>query len=169
MYSGAMSAPSFDPLPGPDDPGVQLKGDATKWRLFAFNVDVLLALAAALLVGSRIPDSTDEARLGAAAAVFLSYFLVQEGPFGTTIGKRLFGLRVCRLDGSPCGWGPAVVRTLLRIVEVNPAIFGCLPAALVGAFSPRHQRIGDMLAGGVVVRHRARAATATQADVDPVA
>jgi uncharacterized RDD family membrane protein YckC len=40
---------------------------------------------------------------------------------------------------------------LLRILEVNPLLIGALPASIAILSSKRRQRIGDMLAGTVVV------------------
>lgn len=75
-----------------------------------------------------------------------------QAAFGTTIMKRAFGLAVVRLDGTRAGFREALVRTLLRIVEVNPLLFGGLPAGLSIAFTKRRQRLGDILAGTAVVR-----------------
>jgi uncharacterized RDD family membrane protein YckC len=129
-----------------------LVGDASKWRIFAASWDTLLAAFAALLVASRVPGFTDSDRVSVASATYLAYFFVQEGLWSTTLGKRVFGLRVRRLNGSHCGWGRAFVRTITRVVEANPVLIGGLPAALLGAFSSRHQRLGDLLGGCVVVR-----------------
>jgi uncharacterized RDD family membrane protein YckC len=93
--------------------------------------------------------------VGTSVATYLLYFLLQEGAAATTLGKRLFGLRVTRLDGSPCGWLGALVRTVLRLLEVNPILFGALPGGLMVAFSKRHQRLGDILGRCVVVRRAA--------------
>lgn len=41
---------------------------------------------------------------------------------GTTIGKRLLGLRVARLDGEPVGFVWALVRTLLLLTVVPPLV-----------------------------------------------
>jgi hypothetical protein len=87
-----------------------------------------------------------------AVAAYLAYFLIQEGLWSTTVGKWLFGLRVCYPDGSRCGWTAAAIRTALRVVEANPLLIGGLPAALTGALSRRHQRLGDMLARCLVTR-----------------
>jgi uncharacterized RDD family membrane protein YckC len=141
----------------------QLIGDATKYRIFAASVDNLLAMFLALLVASRFPGLADADRFSVAVVTYLAYFLVQEGAWSNTLGKRLFGLRICRLDGSRCGWNAALVRTATRVLEANPALFGGLPAALAGAFSKRHQRFGDMLSGCVVVR-----GTAPQVDHEGV-
>ena len=129
-----------------------LIGDASKRRLFAASIDNLVAMFLGLLAASRMPMEAESGALLASALVYLGYFLVQEGSWSNTLGKRLFGLRICRLDGSRSGWDTAFIRTGTRIVEVNPVVFGGLPAALVGAFSRRHQRLGDMFAGSLVVR-----------------
>jgi uncharacterized RDD family membrane protein YckC len=136
-----------------DGAAVELVGDATKRRLFAASVDNLLAMFLALLTASYLPPSADKRlALGLASIVYLIYFLGQEATWSNTIGKRLFGLQLCRLDGKSCGWRGASIRTLTRIVEVNPILLGGLPGAIVGAISKRHQRLGDMLSGCVVIR-----------------
>ncbi len=58
---------------------------------------------------------------------------------------------VRKLNGKLGGWKTAVIRTLSRIIEVNPVLFGAIPAALVLLASERKQRLGDMLAGSIVV------------------
>lgn len=42
---------------------------------------------------------------------------------GFTVGKRLLGLRVARLDGKPVGLWWAFIRTLLLLAVVPPLIF----------------------------------------------
>jgi uncharacterized RDD family membrane protein YckC len=129
-----------------------LVGDATKLRIFAASVDNLLAMFFALFTASRLPELPDTDRLSVAVVVYLAYFAIQEGAWSNTVGKRLFGLCIRRLNGSACGWNAALIRTLARILEANPILLGGLPAALAGAFSRRHQRFGDMLSGCVVIR-----------------
>ncbi len=41
---------------------------------------------------------------------------------GTTVGKRLLGLRVIRTDGRPVGFGWAAVRTLLLLTVIPPLL-----------------------------------------------
>jgi uncharacterized RDD family membrane protein YckC len=41
---------------------------------------------------------------------------------GFTVGKRLLGLRVARLDGRPVGLGWALVRTLLLLAVIPPLV-----------------------------------------------
>ena len=130
-----------------------LVGDATKRRIFSTSIDNVLSMFVALLVGSRLPELPNSDRVSVAVAAYLAYYLAQEGVWSTTLGKRLFGLRIYKADGSPCGWRSATIRTVTRVVEVNP-ILGALPAGLAVAFSKRHQRLGDMLSGCVGARER---------------
>jgi uncharacterized RDD family membrane protein YckC len=131
-------------------------GDATKRRLFAAGVDNLLAMFVALLVASRLPERPAGGAMSVAVVTYLVYFFVQEGIWSRTLGKRFFGLEICRLNGERCGWTAAAIRTATRILEANPALLGGLPAALAGSVSRRHQRFGDMLSGSVVVRTTTR-------------
>lgn len=54
--------------------------------------------------------------------------------------------------GSISGVGKATIRTLTRILEVNPFLAGGIPAGLVAGFSKSHQRLGDMAAGTFVLK-----------------
>ena len=42
---------------------------------------------------------------------------------GFTVGKRLLGIRVVRLDGKPVGFGWSAVRTLLFLAVIPPLAF----------------------------------------------
>jgi len=81
--------------------------------------------------------------------VIVLYFVVFEGTIGATIGKRLLGLRVVRVEGGPPGVGRALIRNVLRVVDALPA-FCILGAALI-ATSPQRARFGDRIAGTRVI------------------
>jgi uncharacterized RDD family membrane protein YckC len=70
---------------------------------------------------------------------------------GQTPGKRALGLRVVRLDGAPVGLPESLVRNALRVLELP---LGYAPAVLAVAFSARRQRLGDLVAGTLVVQER---------------
>src|SRR5690606_41981782 len=71
---------------------------------------------------------------------------------GRTPGKRVLGLRVVGGDGAPVGWLPAIVRHLLRTVDMLP--FG-YAAGLLTCLCDRHgRRLGDLVADTVVVHVR---------------
>ncbi len=78
-----------------------------------------------------------------------AYYVLLEGLFGATLGKWTMGISVRRVDGSPCGLGPALVRNLLRVVD---GLFVYLVGAILVWTTPRRQRVGDLVAGTVVVR-----------------
>jgi uncharacterized RDD family membrane protein YckC len=69
---------------------------------------------------------------------------------GQTPGKRLVGIRVVRVDGSPVGVLESAVRNLVRGVDFLPIAYavGCLCVLL----TRQHRRLGDMLAGTLLVR-----------------
>ncbi|NQT94041.1 MAG: RDD family protein [Lentisphaerae bacterium] len=70
---------------------------------------------------------------------------------GQTIGKRLLRLQVMDEQGLRLHFSQIVVRNLLRVVDSLPAFYlvGGI-AALVGS---RGQRIGDLAANTIVIRH----------------
>jgi len=83
--------------------------------------------------------------------LFFAYYVVSEGVFGQTLGKRVVGLRVVDEEGYQIGLGAAVVRNLLRLVD---GLFFYIVAALSVWFSPKGQRLGDRAAHTCVVRDR---------------
>jgi uncharacterized RDD family membrane protein YckC len=85
---------------------------------------------------------------------------------GQTIGKRLLGMRVLRIDGQPINGLQAVMRNILRLVDMMPLIpLGfwdgvaapfAVPSCLFGLLIPtlwgqRYQRLGDLVCGTMVV------------------
>jgi uncharacterized RDD family membrane protein YckC len=86
--------------------------------------------------------------------VFSSYFAFFEWLWsGQTPGKRWMKLRVIREDGRPITFWEAAVRNLLRVFDMVPPPFYSI--GLISVFSTsRDQRIGDLVAGTVVVRER---------------
>jgi uncharacterized RDD family membrane protein YckC len=132
---------------------IELKGDATKNRIFAMMIDNILASILCVLVAAKLPGELPSAvRWVIAGFGYLAYFFFPEAIWGSSPGKRAFGLQVARLDGGRAGWSEAVWRTLLRIVEVNPLLAGAIPGGLAVMWSKRKQRLGDMLARTAVVK-----------------
>ncbi|HKP78081.1 MAG TPA: RDD family protein [Phenylobacterium sp.] len=86
-----------------------------------------------------------------ALVAIVAYFTVTEGLSGRSLGKLITGTIVVNAAGDPPGLGRALVRTLFRLVEANPFLLGGIPAGLVAALTPNHQRLGDLAAGTYVV------------------
>src|SRR5256885_6054375 len=66
--------------------------------------------------------------------IWFVYYIGMEATSGATLGKMLVGIKVVRVDGgSPIGWGPAVIRNVLRLVD---GLFVYLVGALLAMQSP---------------------------------
>jgi len=81
--------------------------------------------------------------------VVLAYYIVPEVQMGKTLGKMVMGLKVVAENGS-YSWGKAFIRNILRIVDGLPVLY--LVGVICIAVTKKHQRIGDMAAGTLVVR-----------------
>lgn len=82
---------------------------------------------------------------------YLLYYLLSEILLnGQTIGKKLRGIKVTRLDGTEPRLGDYVIRWLFRLVEIDMCMG--LIALLTLIFRGKGQRLGDMAAGTTVVK-----------------
>src|SRR5215216_1559340 len=127
----------------------------------ALVVGVIAIAAAVLSSFSIFEQSLSSAPKWVYAVMVLLLFLIFAGYFaffewiwsGQTPGKRWLKLRVIREDGRPITFWEASVRNLLRTFDMMPAPFYSI--GLISVFSTnRDQRVGDMVAGTVVVRER---------------
>jgi uncharacterized RDD family membrane protein YckC len=83
------------------------------------------------------------------ALLWVAYYAVLEGLFGATFGKLLAGLRVTDLEGRRIGWQAAILRNLARLIDVLPLLY--LLGGILILSSRQHQRLGDRLAGTLVI------------------
>lgn len=82
---------------------------------------------------------------------YFGYFVLLEGAYSRTVGKRLVGIVVTRRDGTAISWKASLVRNALRLVD-GWFYNGVGLFAIV--FSEEEQRIGDVVARTYVVRAR---------------
>ncbi len=83
----------------------------------------------------------------------VAYFSLQEALFGATWGKLLAGLRVVDIEGRRPVLGAVLVRNIVRLVDAWPLLYSIGVIGIVAALtSPRRQRLGDRVAGTLVVR-----------------
>ncbi len=122
-------------------------------------VGVLLFGLVAHFVGAS--QQATLARIGRAVVIglasftlfvlFFGYFIVFEIAWGgRTPGKRAVGIRVVRDGGFPIDVTSAVVRNVVRILEVGLGFYALSGVATL--VSPQNRRFGDMAAGTIVVR-----------------
>jgi uncharacterized RDD family membrane protein YckC len=69
---------------------------------------------------------------------------------GRTPGKRAAGLRVVRASGAPVTFVTSAIRNVLRLIDILPVFYGVAMISIF--FTRRHQRLGDIAAGTIVVR-----------------
>jgi len=151
--TGDAQASALPPSPRPRRVrGIALRHPRAPFlrRWAAGILDLLLAGLAILVVNRLIPEAnhTSHPWLGGIVAVevAIGYYWLPEALWGRTLGKLAAKIRVVDEQGRPPGAWRALVRTLLRFLEVNPFLVGGAPAAAIAYFSKSGQRLGDLLA-----------------------
>jgi uncharacterized membrane protein SpoIIM required for sporulation/uncharacterized RDD family membrane protein YckC len=137
-------------------------------RMLAGLIDLLICIAlfvglmfGLIALGGGGDDSTGPTPsvAWAFAAVFLMQFALVWGYYllfdaladGQTPGKKLLRLRAVRDGGYSVGFSAAAVRNLMRIVDMQP-VFSYLFGITSVAFTKNGKRLGDIVAGTLVVR-----------------
>jgi uncharacterized RDD family membrane protein YckC len=127
-------------------------------RLVAQIVDGIVLIILYFVLAAAMFGSFTFGVYGAAAGsftgvyllIFFLYYIVLEGALGATVGKMVAKIKVVREDGSPCGFGPAVVRNVLRVIDALPFLY--IIGIILVSRSDRKQRLGDRVAKTVVVK-----------------
>jgi len=90
--------------------------------------------------------------LGGGVLAILAYHVLYHAFWeGQTPGKRALGIRVLSADGHPATLMQLVMRALLWPIDVLLTV--PLPVGMIViAATPKHQRLGDLFAGTLVVR-----------------
>jgi uncharacterized RDD family membrane protein YckC len=135
-------------------------------RSLALAIDTLLQIAILIalgLLGAIISYEAYLPRFGKqyvyAILIFVAFFS-QFGYFaffetiwnGRTPGKRWIHLRVIMDSGRPLGAQGAILRNLMRIVDSLPSIYAV--GIITSLISPQNKRVGDYLAGTVVIQEK---------------
>ena len=124
--------------------------------LVSIFVGVGLIVLAASLMSNRV---ISEGVLGIVIITVLVFALVvlptavETATRGRSLGRLAVGGRIVRLDGGGTGFRHAFIRALVGVLEIYFTL-GAL-ALVVGAFTPRSQRLGDLVAGTYSERTRA--------------
>jgi len=128
-----------------------LIGNAGRPRFLASVIDNFIAIVLAIVAVSIVNTNTPWIGGTVLAVTYLSYYLIFEALLSRTPGKYFQGLEVCKLDGTRCGFGAILIRTLMRLFEVNPILLGALPAGVTILLTWRKQRMGDFLGKSLVI------------------
>lgn len=141
---------------------------ATRSLAFAVDVTLLIGLNVLILIlyaftGVYDSDPAFAAAMSIGTAVLTLVGIpvtVETLTRGRSLGKLIFGLRVVRDDGGPIRFRHALARGLAGLI-VDFGVFSGFTGAIAlfsSLISTRGKRVGDMLAGTVVVRDRVRTA-----------
>lgn len=159
------SDPTSDPFVAsvvtPEAVLLQFRPAGLASRVLALALDAVLQLVllwlvfVALAVMGETTETTAVIVFTVAAFLLLfGYPVVQETWWGgATMGKRALGLRVITTEGGPVRFHHAAIRALLLVVELSVPPGG-LTALVAALLTRRGQRLGDLVAGTIVIRVR---------------
>jgi uncharacterized RDD family membrane protein YckC len=126
-------------------------------RFFAALVDGVIEalLGAGIVIAAVGLTSAAVAATLSALGIFLIVFgyhvLWEVLNSGRTPGKRVAGLRVVREGGAPVRFRESAIRNIIRLIDILPPVTYALGAAAI-LLTKRNQRLGDIVAGTLVVR-----------------
>jgi len=132
-------------------------------RLLAQAVDGLIAVGIFVLLGLTLAGKfgglTDQGfeltgmpaliLMGVLLSVMLIYFILLEAFFGATLGKVVAEIKVATRDGGRINMRASIIRNLMRFID---GIGFYLVGAFIVILTSRRVRLGDIVAGTVVLR-----------------
>jgi uncharacterized RDD family membrane protein YckC len=126
-------------------------------RAMAVTLDQILlfpffAIVVELFTDGGLPDLEDPRILevfSMGLGVHFLYYFLMEWRLGWTVGKRIIGLKVTELDGSPLTLRGALVRNVVRLFEVELMPLAGTATLLM---TKRRQRLGDLAARSLVIQ-----------------
>src|ERR1700722_3369574 len=132
-----------------------LAGPVTRFLAFAIDlagITVISSVLSQILLLAAIVNSDF-----ALAARTICYFVVTIGYSillewswrGQTVGKRVLKIRVVDAEGFRLRPAQIVIRNLLRVVDLLPALYAV--GGICCLLSPKYQRLGDFAANTVVI------------------
>ena len=142
---------------------VEIRPAAVPSRLLAGVIDSLIQLVlffAVSIIAGAVSSSVSSAATAAITIVLfvtvsVGYPVILESLLrGRTPGKMALGLRVVRDDGGPIGFRHAFVRGLTGAFLERPGVTFYMGAIFTMLLNGNGKRIGDLLAGTVVVQER---------------
>jgi len=155
---------------------LDLRPAALPSRLVSAAIDGLLQLVVLAVVGgiaTAVSLDVSEAAVDALSILVLVLVLIvypvtfETLLRGRTPGKAVMGLRVVRDDGGPIGFRQALVRGLAGAFLERPGITLFVAGVFTSLLNGQGKRVGDLLAGTVVLQERVTAKGGTVADMPP--
>ena len=142
---------------------LDLQPAALPSRVVAGLIDASLQLVLLVVIGGIVTATSFDVSEAAAQALsvlllvvtFILYPVTFETLLrGRTPGKAAMGLRVVRDDGGPIAFRQALVRGLSGAFLERPGITFFVAGVVSSLLNPQGKRLGDLMAGTVVLRER---------------
>ena len=130
---------------------------AKKWkRLLTLFIDSLVIIFLRYVTGILLNQNGWDDPIGfwlLNVLTFIYYYTISEATTGRTIGKLMAGTQIIQKDGSELDTNMALIRTLLRLIPVDPFTF------LLG----RRTGLHDAVSGTIVIDVKANVVPETRA------
>jgi uncharacterized RDD family membrane protein YckC len=151
VESQPQSVPSYVPAPTYQAPSyvAETPYEGVPIRFVATLIDVVIIFIIAGVLAIPFQNQLSGA---VSLLIFLLYFIVLEGAYGQTVGKMAVKIKVVREDGTKIDYTDAVVRNVLRLIDLIPYFIPYLLGAILIWSSDKQQRLGDRVAHTVVVK-----------------
>lgn len=129
-------------------------------RFVAWIIDFLFMIAAFVVVAIVVSMIGVVAPFVAYTFILIAWFVIQQGYFvffelrmgGSSPGKKIMKIRVIQDNGVKITFYHSFLRNILRFMDSTPLMILHLPGGLVAFFHPLNRRLGDAVAGTVVVQ-----------------
>ena len=151
LISGKPIQPVVTPLLGNAirlPTGSELSLAGLKSRLLGQSIDGLIALALALIciLLIHLMKIDESVQWAICLTVYFGYILFCDGfKGGRSLGKIIMKTAVLNLDdGRPCSYWQSFLRNIFQVLGIIDWLF---------IFGKKRQRLGDMVAGTIVVLH----------------
>ncbi|MBL4950710.1 RDD family protein [Neobacillus sp. YIM B02564] len=123
------------------------------------NVAIVILLIVVIQGMSSLPAFLENSTVPIAIAI-IALFIINYGYFfvceyfsgGRTLGKKLVGIRVIQDNGHSITLLSSFIRNLLRLIDSLPT--GYFLGIIMVFFHSKHKRLGDLVAGTIVVHER---------------
>lgn len=157
----------------PEGVSLELSPAGPAIRFWAWFVDALIRLGVNLFTFAILGMTLGNTGIGLALILlFLMewfypvYFELRHK--GQTPGKKAMGIYVTQESGTPVSLSSSVIRNLLRFVDFLPFMYGFGLLSMI--MSRRFQRLGDLVAGTVVlyVNEKGQYGMHDEIDIEPI-
>ena len=129
-------------------------------QLILYAIDIILIIIFLLVTKGITTWGIDNSETLPLAITIILLFVINWGYFfafeffagGKTIGKKILGIRVIQENGHSLTLLSSFIRNLLRIIDALPISY--FLGFTMMFFHPKHKRIGDLVAGTIVIHER---------------